>query len=69
MTRGLTDPVETPQELSGEPGELPSMAEVDAAIRQLYEMHSEMQIRIQTMIDLVGASIGTNQRSDKLTGL
>lgn len=69
MTRGLTDPVETPQEASGEPGDLPTLAEVDAAIRQLYEMHNEMQVRIQTMIDLVGASIGTNQRSDKLTGL
>jgi len=69
MTRGLTDPVILEAQSPTAEGDLPTLAEIDVAIRQLYEMQNDMQVRIQTMIDLIGASIGTNQRSDKLTGL
>lgn len=77
MTRGLTDPVmEQPEESMGD---LPTVQEMDMAIRQLYEMQADMNVKLQMLTDLLGAAIATNARGvnlakvdgaiEKITGL
>ncbi len=70
MTRGLTDPVmDEPEESMGD---LPTIEEMDMAIRQLYEIQSEMNTKIQVLTDLLGSAIASNNRTQpagQITGL
>ena len=65
MTRGLTDPLPQEQSQDG----LPSVQEMDQAIAQLFEVVNDLQSQINTLKDIMGASIGTAKRSDYLKGV
>ena len=65
--RGLTDPM--PQDITSGPGDAPSVQEMDQAIMQLFEVVNDLQIQINTLKDIVGASIGSANRDKHLKGL
>lgn len=65
MTRGLTDPLPQEQVQDG----LPTVQEMDQAIAQLFEVVNDLQSQINTLKDIMGASIGTAQRNNHLKGL
>jgi hypothetical protein len=67
MSRGLTDEV-LPEEPEQSKGDLPTIPEMDQAIRQLYEMLSELNIRVDVIKDILGASIATQDRKEKING-
>jgi hypothetical protein len=67
MSRGLTDDI-LPEQLEQPEGDLPTIPEMDQAIRQLYEMLSELNIRVDVIKDILGASIATQDRREKNNG-
>lgn len=65
MSRGLTDPVVEQVDSSG-----PSVAEMDRAIVQLFEIVNDLQVQIDVLKDVLGASIGSRGRDEsRVTGL
>lgn len=69
MSRGLTDDIlPENQEDNLSPSDLPTIPEMDQAIRQLYEMLSELNIRVDVIKDILGASIATQDRREKNNG-
>jgi hypothetical protein len=64
LTRGISDPAPIPE--SNEMSDLPSMAEVDQALQQLFAEIDLLRAENRTLKDILGAAIATNTR---LTGL
>lgn len=73
MSRGISDPAPMPEELTGSPSDLPSLQEVDQALRQLFDMVADLNTQVATLKDIMGASIGTQRRTNaaynEVTGL
>ena len=65
MSRGINDPFEPVVEQ----GDLPSMAEVDEALQQLFAEIAELRVENKVLREIIGASIGSAPRSSNLTGL
>lgn len=63
--RGLTDEIPTQQQASDQP----TIQEMDAAIVQLFEVVNDLQVQINTIKEILGASIGTAKRDNHLKGL
>lgn len=65
MSRGLTDPVPVEQAGSG-----PTVEEMDRAIVQLFEIVNDLQVQVDVLKDVLGASIGSRGRDEfRVTGL
>jgi hypothetical protein len=64
MSRGISDPT-PPLNNSPEPsGDLPTIHEMDEAIKILFDMQSETNTKLQMLVDLIGASIASSTRRD-----
>lgn len=66
MSRGISDPLPVAQD-SG--ADLPSMAEVDEALQQLFAEVAELRVENKVLREIIGASIASVSRVDHLTGL
>lgn len=75
MTRGISDPAPQVEQEQFPQGDLPTIAEMDAGIRQLYEINAQLQAELNALKDIMGASIAAGRRFDanekgsQLTGL
>lgn len=65
LSRGINDPIE---EITVR-GDLPSMAEVDEALQQLFAEIAELRVENKVLREIIGASIGSAVKSSNLTGL
>lgn len=64
MSRGISDPT-PPLNNSPEPSsDLPTINEMDEAIKILFDMQTETNTKLQMLVDLIGASIATANRKD-----
>lgn len=66
MTRGISDPL--PQEEESQQGDLPTMAEVDEALQQLFAEIAELRVENKVLREIIGSSIASVQPKH-ITGL
>ncbi len=65
MSRGINDPIE-PVVVQGD---LPTMAEVDEALQQLFAEIAELRTENKVLREIIGASIASAAKPSNLTGL
>jgi ABC-type phosphate/phosphonate transport system substrate-binding protein len=65
LSRGINDPFE-PVVVQGD---LPTMAEVDEALQQLFAEIAELKVENKVLREIIGASIGSAAKPSNLTGL
>lgn len=68
MSRGISDPAPLVDE--SQLSDLPSMAEVDEALQQLFAEVAELRVEVRVLREIIGASIASVRPSNgSLTGL
>lgn len=58
MTRGISDPFPISEEI-GNATDLPSMAEVDQALQELFSIVAELRTENRVLREIIGASIAS----------
>lgn len=64
MSRGISDPTPPLNNGQEQPSDLPTIREMDDAIKVLFEMQTETNTKLQMLVDLIGASIGSSTRKE-----
>lgn len=64
MSRGISDPTPSLNNGPQPSSDLPTISEMDDAIKVLFEMQTETNTKLQMLVDLIGASIASSNRKE-----